>query len=69
MLFKNASTAVIGMKEVIEKVHSQEEGDNVLYEDLGYDDYVPIPFDGTYETVAKAILSYLEVYDKYLKNK
>lgn len=69
MLFKNASTAVIGMQEVIEKVHSQEEGDNILYEDLGYDDYVPIPFDGTYETVAKAILSYLEAYDKYLKNK
>ncbi|HEX7869641.1 MAG TPA: hypothetical protein VF455_05945 [Chryseobacterium sp.] len=68
-LFIKASTAVIGKTEVIEKVYSLEEGDNILYEDLGYDDYVPIPFDNTYETAAKAILSYLEVYDKWLKNK
>ncbi len=69
MLFKNASTSIIGRKEVIEKVYKLEEGDNVLYEDLGYDDYIPLPFDGTYETVAKSILSYLEVYDKWLKSK
>lgn len=40
-----------------------------MYEDYCYDEYVPIPFDGTYEPVAKAIFSYLEVYDKWLKNK
>lgn len=68
-LFIKASTAVIGKTEVIEKVFTREEGNDIMYEDYGYDEYVPIPFDGTYETVAKAILSYLEHYDKYLKNK
>ncbi|MBW7675490.1 hypothetical protein [Chryseobacterium chendengshani] len=68
-LFFRAGTSVIGKKDVIEKVYTLEEGDNVMYEDLGYDDYIPFPKDGTYETVAKAILSYLEVYDKWLKNK
>ncbi|WDF47804.1 hypothetical protein PQ459_04830 [Chryseobacterium sp. KACC 21268] len=68
-LFFTAGTSVIGKKEMIEKVYTLEEGDNIMYEDLGYDDYIPFPKDGTYETVAKAILSYLEHYDKYLKNK
>lgn len=54
---------------MIEKVYTREKGDNIWYEDLGYDQYAPIPRDGNYETVAKAILSYLEVYDKWLKNK
>ena len=69
MLFKNASTAVIGKTKVIEKISTREEDNDIMYEDYGYDEYVPIPFDGTYETVAKAILSYLEAYDKWLKNK
>lgn len=68
-LFKGASTAIVGKTEVIEKVYSREEDEEIWYEELGYDDYVPVPFDSTYETVAKAILSYLEVYDKWLKNK
>lgn len=69
MLFKNASTAVIGKTQVIEKLSTREEGNDIMYEDYGYDEYVPIPFDGTYETVAKSILSYLEVYDNWLKSK
>ncbi|MBB4807234.1 hypothetical protein HNP38_002538 [Chryseobacterium defluvii] len=68
-LFKGANTAIVGKTEVIEKVSTREEDEEIWYEELGYDDYVPIPFDGTYETVAKAILSYLEVYDKCLKSK
>lgn len=67
--FRNASAAIVGKTEVIEKVHTREEGNDIRYEDLGYDQYAPIQRDGTYETVAKAILSYLEVYDKYLKTK
>lgn len=69
MLFRNASTAVIGKTKVIDKIRTQNEVADEMYEDYGYDEYVPIPFDGTYETVAKSILSYLETYDKYLKNK
>ncbi|MBB4807236.1 hypothetical protein HNP38_002540 [Chryseobacterium defluvii] len=68
-LFFRAGTSIIGKKEVIEKVSTLEEGDNIWYEDLGYDQYIPFLKDGTYETVAKSILSYLEAYDKYLKNK
>ena len=68
-LFFRAGTSIIGKKEVIEKVSNREEGDDIWYDDLGYDQYIPILKDGTYETVAKAILSYLEVYDKWLKNK
>lgn len=69
LFFKKANTGIIGKTEVIEKVYYREKGDNIWYENLGYDQYQPIPTDGTYETVAKAILSYLEVYDQYLKNK
>jgi len=68
MLFRNASTAVIGKTKVIDKIRTQNQDAEEMYEDYGYDEYVPIPFDGTYETVTKAILSYLETYDKYLKN-
>ncbi|MBB4807237.1 hypothetical protein HNP38_002541 [Chryseobacterium defluvii] len=68
-LFKNVSTAIVGKTEVIEKVYTREQDDDIWYEELGYDQYVPIPYDDTYETVAKAILSYLEIYDKWLKNK
>lgn len=67
--FRNISTAIVGKTEVIEKAHTREEGNDMWYEDFGYDQYAPIPRDGTYETVAKSILSYLEIYDKYLKNK
>ncbi|WDF47803.1 hypothetical protein PQ459_04825 [Chryseobacterium sp. KACC 21268] len=67
-LFITAGTSVIGKTDVIEKVYTLEEGDNIN-EDLGYDQCIPIPKDGTYETVVKSILSYLEVYNKYLKNK
>ncbi|WP_126652884.1 hypothetical protein [Chryseobacterium aureum] len=55
MLFRNASTAIIGKTKVIDKIRTQNEDDDEMYEDYGYDEYVPIPFDGTYETVAKAI--------------
>lgn len=68
-LFNRFGTSVIGKTEVIEKVYTLEEGDNIMYENLGYDQYIPILKDGTYETVAKSILSYLEVYDNHLKNK
>lgn len=68
-LFVRASTAIVGKTEVIEKTPIREEGNDIMYEDYGYDEYVPIPFDDTYETVAKAILIYLDAYDKYLKNK
>ncbi|KAB1230957.1 hypothetical protein [Chryseobacterium viscerum] len=66
-LFKSASTAIVGKTEIIEMVSTREEGDDIWYEEFGYDQYIPIPSDGTYETVAKSILSYLQVYDKYLK--
>lgn len=67
--FRRASTAIVGKMEVIESVKTLEDRGNIIYEELGYDDYVPIPYDDTYETVAKAILSYLELYDKWLKNR
>lgn len=68
-LFINSGTSIIGNAKLIEKVYTLEEGDNIMYEDLGYDQYIPILKDGTYETVAKSILKYLELYDKYLKSK
>lgn len=67
-LFFRAGTSVIGKKEVIEKVSTREENEDIWYEDLGYDQYIPIVKDGTYETVAKSILSYLQAYDSYLNN-
>lgn len=66
--FRRVSTAIVGKTEVIEKVTTRD-GSDIWYEELGYDQYVPIPYDDTYETVAKAILSYLELYDKWLKSK
>ncbi|SDJ09137.1 hypothetical protein [Chryseobacterium jejuense] len=65
-LFFRAGTAVIGKTEVIDKVSPREEDENIWYEDLGYDQYIPILQDGTYETVAKSILSYLQAYDNYI---
>jgi hypothetical protein len=41
----------------------------VLERNLEYDWFYPYPSDGTYETVAKSILKYLEIYDNYLKSK
>ncbi|MFP3595860.1 hypothetical protein [Chryseobacterium sp. SIMBA_029] len=67
MLFKDASTSIIGKIDALKKYGELEE--ETLKRDLEYDYYVPIPFDGTYETVAKSILQYLEIYDKYLNNK
>ncbi|MDP9958536.1 hypothetical protein [Chryseobacterium lathyri] len=67
MLFKDASTSVIGKIDALKKFGELEE--ETLERNLEYDYYVPIPFDGTYETVAKSILQYLEIYDKYLKSK
>ncbi len=66
-LFFRAGTGVIGKKEVIDQVHTREEDEEIWYEDLGYDQYIPVMKDGTYETVAKSILSYLQTYDKYRK--
>lgn len=63
-LFFKAGTGVIGKIEVIDKVSNREEGEDIWYEDLGYDQYMPILQDGTYETVAKSILSYLQAYDE-----
>lgn len=66
-LFIRAGTAVIGKKEVIDKVSVRKENEEIWYEDLGYDQYIPVSKDGTYETVARSILTYLKAYDKYLK--
>lgn len=67
--FRNASTAILGNIEVVKKISTERDNIGIFYQDLGYGNYLPLPFDGTYETVAKSILSYLEVYDKYLKSK
>lgn len=64
-LFFRAGTGVIGKKEVIDTIITREENQGIWYEDLGYDQYIPIMKDGTYETVAKSILSYLQAYDEY----
>lgn len=66
-LFFRAGTAVIGKKEVIAKALVHEENKDIWYEDLGYDQYIPVSKDGTYETVARSILTYLKAYDNYLK--
>lgn len=63
-LFFQAGTGVIGKTEVIDKVSNREEGEDLWYQDLGYDQYMPILQDGTYETVAKSILNYLQAYDE-----
>lgn len=64
MLFNKHSTNIIGKSEIINKITRHEFDRDVMYR--GYDDYYPMPKDGTYEAVAKSIISYLEVYDKYL---
>lgn len=64
--FFRAGTGVIGKTEVIDTVSTCEEGEDIWYEDLGYDQYLPIMKDGTYETVAKPILSYLQACDEYV---
>lgn len=67
VIFKDAGTSIISNVNVLNfnKLMTEE----MKERNLEYDYYSPISKDGTYETVVKSILKYLELYDDYLKSK
>lgn len=67
VLFKEASTAIIGNEKSLRKARYSDNDFGFTYPN--YRSFVPVEADDTYETVAKSILKYLELYDNYLKNK
>lgn len=67
VLFKDAGTSVIGNDKALRKAGYSDSDFGFIYNK--YKSIVPIESDGSYETAARSILKYLEIYNRYLKSK
>jgi hypothetical protein len=65
VLFKEASTAIIGNQKALERYGYRDSDFGVTHGE--YKSVVPIQSDGSFEKTAQSILKYLEIYDNYLK--
>jgi hypothetical protein len=63
--FIKASTSIIGNRRALEAQGYSEDDSGLDSNDYTYISL--IPSDDTFETTAKSILKYLEIYDNYLK--